>query len=106
MTTIIQGESFPILIRLKKSGGASLTPDDIADLMICLDTVSKQYSKGQVTFQEQKGGFEFCPSQEDTAAMNPGFHAVWCSIKYCDGIVKKVEGETVKVQRGHCGVIL
>lgn len=105
MITIIQGESFPIRIALKNGQGV-LKPANVADLMICLGSVTKKYSKNEVTYKEISERWEFFPSQEETATMPMGYHTLWCTVKYQNGTIRKIAGETILIQEGCCGVTI
>ena len=105
MITIIQGESFPILISLK-NGKEPLKPKDVADLMVCLDTISKKHSDGDIKFIEESEKWEFFPTQEDTKNTTPGFHSLWVTIKYAGGIVRKLEGQRISVKESKCEAVL
>lgn len=101
MITIIQGESFPILITLKK-GGKILVPNDLSDLMICVGNIRKKLSEETLRFNETSEKWEFYPTQEETLAVSPSVHQMIVSLKYPDGRIRKSVGPSINIQECRC----
>lgn len=101
MITIIQGESYPINVTINY-GGKPLTPEKVADIMICLGNVRKKYSDDTLDFNESTNKWVFYPTQDETLGIPPGFHKIWIHIKAKDGVVQKVEGAIVSIKESCC----
>ena len=99
MIVFTQGESFPVSVGLRsKQTGGELTPDQVADLALCVGEIEKRYSTGTLRFDTEKGKYVFHPSQEETKKLKPGFYTLWVSIENTNGHVRKFKGPWVQIR--------
>ena len=95
MTTIMQGDSYPIPITLHQDG-VILKPFMIEDLEVCVgDNLRKTFLSNGVFFNEETMQWTFRLSQQDTFSMDEGVHDVYVRIKYLGQPESDVHGERI-----------
>lgn len=104
MTTIMQGDSYPVYIDLLQDG-ASLKPFMIDDLEVYVgESLRKTYSGGGVQFDEATLRWYIRPSQEETLGLEEGVHNVVVRVKYKGQPESDVKGEQIDRLKVRAGV--
>lgn len=110
MIRIEQGMSCPVYAVLKmRETGEAVTPRVVSEVEICAGKqLSKRYSADQVFYDSGVKQWYFVPTQEETAAMNPGKHAVTIRVKFRNGqwssVAGAYAGSIVILEKGSCKV--
>lgn len=96
---MMQGDSYCIPIDLKQYG-MLLTPDMIADLEVCVDTVlRKTYTGGGVGYDTLLKQWYIRPTQEETLGMEEKIYNVIARVKYRNQPQADVKGVPIgKIQ--------
>lgn len=94
---IMQGDSYPIFTAITlKETGEPITPDMVSELEICVgESMRKNYSSGEVVYDEDEKEWYFFPTQDETFAMEPGAYEVQARPKFANGQYSTVRGISV-----------
>ena len=83
--TIMQGDSYPILINLVHDGDVPLTPDMVEDVELTVsNALFLRKSAGEIYHDPIENVWYFHPTQEQTLALDPGDHGLVARVKYLD----------------------
>ena len=105
MIKIIQGESFPITVGINRLD-KPLTPDNVADVAVCVGGIEKKHSNGSLPYDPGKDRWIFLPLQDETRRAMRGLYPMWITIKHSDGTIRKYEGSKVQIIECDCKVEL
>ena len=95
MTTIMQGDSYPIYIDLLQDG-SPLKPHMIDDLAVYVgESLSKTYSGGGVAFEHTTSRWYIRPTQAESFALEEGVYDVIVRVKYKNQPESDVKGEEI-----------
>lgn len=93
--TIMQGDSYPIFIKLTQNGSA-LTSDLVDDLELYVgESLRMSYEDGTVKYDESSKRWYIWPTQEQTFALEEGTHKVEVRPKFKNPSTTNVKGFTL-----------
>ena len=108
--TIMQGDSYPIMISLTHDGDGPLVPEILEDVEITIsNAMSLLMSEGGVYFDAVEGCWYIHPTQEQTFALEPGLHELSARVKYQDApdVVVGIQFDAVlRVLKSHSRRVL
>lgn len=83
---MMQGDSYPLPVEIKKADGTVITDADVANVEICIGRMIKNTKNGEVTYSN--GYFQFPLTQEETFKLAAAPVKVQVRVVWPDGSIE------------------